>query len=176
MAMIDFLHASYPDVHVTLHAGELTEQLVPTDGLTFHIRESVVTGHAERIGHGVDVLHETDPEALLGLMSQRRTLVEIALTSNDGILGVRGAQHPLAAYLRHQVPVALVTDDAGVSRSDMTHEYLRAVMDQGLGYATLRTMARNSIAYSFAEPAVKERLLREWSAAIAAFETRWGRP
>ena len=175
MSMIDFLHTLYPDVHISLHAGELVAGIVQPQGLTFHIRESIERGHAERIGHGVDVLQERDADGLLTMMAARHVLVEIALTSNDGILGVGGAQHPLATYLRYGVPVALATDDQGVSRSDMTHEYLRAVEDQHLDYPTLRMMTRNSIVYSFAEPAVKERLLREFEAAMERFEARWAR-
>ena len=175
MAMIDFLRKEYPDVHISLHAGELVPSLVPSDGLTFHIRESIDKGHAERIGHGVDVLHERGADDLIKMMAARHILVEIALTSNDGILGVRGTEHPLATYLRYGVPVALATDDQGVSRSDMTREYLRAVLDQHLDYATLRAMARNSLAYSFAEREVKIRLLREFDAAMARFEGKWGK-
>ena len=174
MSMIDYLHRLYPDVHITLHAGELVASLVPAQGLTFHIRESVEKGHAERIGHGVDVMGENDAVGLLKMMAERHVLVEIALTSNDGILGIRGAQHPLATYLKYGVPVALATDDQGVSRSDMTHEYLRAVQDQHLDYATLRQMARNSLVYSFAAPGDRARLLREFDAAMSGFEGRWG--
>jgi adenosine deaminase len=47
------------------------------------------------------------------------------------------------------VPLALATDDQGVSRSDMTHEYLRAVEDQHLTYADLKRMARASLEHSF---------------------------
>jgi adenosine deaminase len=36
-----------------------------------------------------------------------------------------------------------------VSRSDMTHEYLRAVLDQHLTYADLTRMARLSLEHSF---------------------------
>jgi hypothetical protein len=45
--------------------------------------------------------------------------------------------------------VALATDDEGVSRSDMTHEYLKAAQEQGLGYRQLKRMARNSLTYAF---------------------------
>jgi adenosine deaminase len=120
-------------------------------------------------------MQETDAPGLLRLMASRNVLVEIALTSNEAILGIHGAAHPLATYLRYGVPVALVTDDEGVSRSDMTHEYLRAVTDQGIDYATLRTMARNSLFYSFVQPATKGRLLREFDAATAKFEERWAK-
>ncbi len=45
--------------------------------------------------------------------------------------------------------MALATDDEGVSRSDMTHEYLRAVESYGLSYAELKRMARASLEHSF---------------------------
>jgi adenosine deaminase len=149
MRMLDYLHRLYPKVHISLHAGELVPGLVPPDGLRFHIRQAVEIGHAERIGHGVDVMYEDRPEALLDEMAARHVMVEINLTSNDVILGVRGADHPLPIYLKHGVPVALSTDDEGVSRIDLTHEYVRAVEDFGLSYATLKQMARNSLTYSF---------------------------
>ena len=117
--------------------------------LSFHIRESIEKGHAERIGHGVSVMNERDAVGLLREMAQRKVLVEICLTSNDVILGVRGRDHPLPVYLRYGVPVALATDDEGVSRSDMTHEYLRAVETYGLTYADLKRMARQSLEHSF---------------------------
>ena len=149
MRMLDYLHNIYPKVHISLHAGELTAGLVPPEGLRFHVRESVERGHAERIGHGVDIMQETDPIQLLQEMARRRVMVEICLTSNDVILGVRGKQHPLAMYLKYGVPVALATDDAGVSRSEMWREYLRAVEDQGLGYLQLKMMARASLEHAF---------------------------
>jgi hypothetical protein len=149
MKMIDYLHGIYPNVHISLHAGELWDGMVPPDGLSFHIRNSVETGHAERIGHGVDVMRETDPIGLLKEMARRHVLVEICLTSNDLILGVRGNEHPLPIYMKYGVPVALATDDEGVSRSDMTHEYLRAVEGYNLSYAQLKDIARASLEHSF---------------------------
>ena len=149
MQMLAYLHAKYPKVHIALHAGELVEGLVPPDGLRFHIRDSVEIAHAERIGHGVDVMNEKDPEQLLREMAKRNVMVEICLTSNAVILGVSGPQHPLSEYIRAGVPVALATDDEGVARSDMTHEYLRGAEDQKLSYLQLKTMARTSLEHAF---------------------------
>ncbi len=149
MRMMDYLHGLYPNVHISLHSGELAMGLVPPEGLRFHIRESVERGHAERIGHGVSVMYENDPLGLMGEMAQRNVLVEICLTSNDVILGVSGARHPLAAYRKYGVPVALATDDEGVSRSDMTQEYMKAALEQGLGYSDLKRMAKASLEHSF---------------------------
>src|SRR5438045_4194368 len=149
MQMIDYLHKLYPKVRITLHAGELAHGLVPPDGLGCHIRESIELGHAERIGRGVDVMHERDPLALLREMAQKKVAVEICLTSNDMILGVRGPGHPLPIYLQYGVPVSLATDDEGVARSDINREYLRAIETYALSYATLKRMARHSLEYSF---------------------------
>jgi adenosine deaminase len=136
-------------VHISLHAGELAMGLVPPDGLSFHVRESIEKGHAERIGHGVSVMNERDAPGLLQEMARRKVLVEISLTSNDVILGVRGEEHPLPVYLRYGVPVALASDDEGVSRSDMTHEYVRAAESYQLSYPGLKRMARQSLEHSF---------------------------
>jgi len=57
MQMIDTLHTFYPKVHISLHAGELEPGLVTPDELSFHIRSAVEQGHAERIGHGVDIMY-----------------------------------------------------------------------------------------------------------------------
>jgi adenosine deaminase len=149
MKMLDTLHGTYPKVHISLHAGELAMGLVPPEGLRFHIRESIERGHAERIGHGVSVMDEHDALGLLKEMAARKVLVEICLTSNAGILGVEGENHPLPTYLKYGVPVALASDDEGVSRSDMTHEYLRAVETYGFSYSEIKRMARQSLQHSF---------------------------
>ncbi|HEU5452079.1 MAG TPA: adenosine deaminase, partial [Terriglobales bacterium] len=149
MKMLAYLRIVYPKVRLTLHAGELAPQLVPPEGLRFHIRESVEVGHAERIGHGDDIMHERDPIGLLKEMARRRVLVEICLTSNDLILGLRGAQHPLPMYLRYGVPVALATDDEGVSRSDLVREFVRAIQTYNLKYSDLKRMVRDSAEHSF---------------------------
>jgi adenosine deaminase len=149
MLMLDYLHSVYPSVHISLHAGELAPGLVPPSGLSFHIREAVNLGHAERIGHGVDIMYENDPHVLLKEMASRHIMVEINLTSNDVILGVDAAHHPLPVYRAAGVPVALSTDDEGVSRIDLTTEYTRAARDFDLTYVDLKNMARTSLEHSF---------------------------
>jgi adenosine deaminase len=149
MQMLDYLHSVYPKVHISLHAGELAPGMVPPAGLSFHIREAINLGHAERIGHGVDVLYEDNPLRLLHEMATKHIMVEVNLTSNDVILDVTGADHPLHAYLAAHVPFALSTDDEGVSRIDLTHEYVKAADDQDLTYAELKQSARASLEHSF---------------------------
>src|SRR5205085_5653470 len=83
MSMMDFLHRLYPAVHISLHADELADGLVGPEAMRSHIRESIHSGHATRIGHGVAVMHEDDAVGLLREMAAHGILVEIALTSND---------------------------------------------------------------------------------------------
>lgn len=172
MRMIAALRAHYPGVRVSLHAGELASGLVPPEGLRFHIREAVEIAGADRIGHGVSIMHEDRPYELLAAMARRGVLVEINLTSNDMILGVSGRDHPLRAYMAAGVPVALSTDDEGVARSEMTMEYLRAAQQQLLTYGDLKAMARASLRHSFADEALKTRLVRDLDSAFTAFEAR----
>ena len=175
MSMLDYLHAQYPRVPITLHAAELAPGLVPPEAMRFHIRESIRKGHASRIGHGVSVMHEDDAADLLREMAAKKVLVEIALTSNDVILGVKGKAHPLNTYLRFGVPVAIVTDDMGISRSTHTQEYLKAVEEHGLDYRTLKKVARNSLDYCFADAATKARLKTDLDKAFRAFEAKTAR-
>jgi adenosine deaminase len=148
MKMVKFLHGVYPQVHITLHAGELGYGMVPPDGLCCHIRLAVEAG-AERIGHGVDVMFEDRPHELLKEMASKHVMVEINLTSNEMILGVSGRHHPLPMYRMFGVPVALSTDDEGVSRIDLTNEYVRAVETYGFKYGDLKKMARTGLEHAF---------------------------
>jgi adenosine deaminase len=149
MRMLDYFHSIYPHVNITLHAGELAPGLVPPEGMRSHIRDSVEIAHAKRIGHGVDLMYERDADQLLQQMASRNVMVEICLTSNDVILGVRGEKHPVRAYMAAGVPVALATDDEGVARSDITREYLKAVEDHNVTYGQFKNMTRTSLEHAF---------------------------
>src|SRR5207244_11374212 len=149
MKMVGFLHQEYPKVHISLHAGELEPGLVPYEGLCCHIRLAVEQAHAERIGHGVDIMYEERPHELLKEMAAKHVMVEISLSSNEMILGVSGMHHPLPMYRMFGVPVALSTDDEGVSRIDLANEYVRAVETYGLKYGELKKMVRTGLEHAF---------------------------
>src|SRR5271168_782336 len=149
MHMLDVLHTLYPKINISLHAGELAPGLVPYEGLCCHVRMAVQQGHAQRIGHGVDIMYETRPHEILKEMAAKHVMVEINLTSNDVILGIAGDEHPLPIYHQFHVPVALSTDDEGVSRIDLTHEFVRAVDTYNLHYSDLKELARTSLEHDF---------------------------
>jgi hypothetical protein len=149
MDMLGFLASLDPEVNIALHAGELTLGMVPPQDLRSHIRQAVEVGHARRIGHGVSVFYEDDAMGLLAEMRKRGVAVEICLTSNDVILGVRGEQHPFQIYRDAGTPLTLATDDEGVSRIDLSNEFQRAALTYALGYRELKALARNALHYSF---------------------------
>jgi adenosine deaminase len=149
MRMFRFFAGKYPGVKLSLHAGELALGLVPPSELGFHIRDTIEIAGAQRIGHGYEIVYERDAAGLLKEMAQRGVAVEINLTSNDISPGVRGADHPLTLYRQAGVPWTLAADDEGVFRIDLTHEYVRAALEQHLTYLDLKQSARNGITYSF---------------------------
>jgi adenosine deaminase len=157
-------------VRVALHAGELALGLVPPEKLGSHVRQAIEIGGARRIGHGTDIMHDSDPAGLMRQMARERIAVEIGLSSSDLILGIRGARHPLRQYLRARVPVVIITDDEGVARSDLTNEYQRAVEEQGLTYGEIKEISRNSVEYSFLPPAEKAAVRQRLELAFKTFE------
>lgn len=149
MRMLAFFKQRYRRVKLSLHAGELAAGLAPPQALRDHIGQALALAGADRIGHGVAIAHEDGAAALLQRMARQGVAVEINLSSNAAILGVRGAAHPLALYRAAGVPVLLSTDDQGVLRGDLSGEYLRAAQEQGLRYRELKRIARDSLEHAF---------------------------
>ena len=151
MKWIAELNENFPEAEagVTLHAGELTLGLVPPRHLGWHIREAVMVAGADRIGHGIDISYDEQMYETLAYMAENKIAVEINLTSNEVILGVKGEDHPFTTYMANGVPLTISTDDEGVSRTDLTNEYHRLVRTYDVDYATLVSLSRNSLQYSF---------------------------
>jgi adenosine deaminase len=149
MRMFQFFRTKYPQVKLSLHAGEVSLGLVPPSALGFHIRDTIEIAGASRIGHGYALRYEKDAKGLLAQMAKNKVMVEINLSSNEITTNIRGADHPLHTYIKAGVPWSLSADDEGVMRIDLTHEYVRAATEQNLTYGQLKTSARNGIHYSF---------------------------
>jgi adenosine deaminase len=173
MRMIKFLRTVYDGEHVTLHAGELAPGLVPPSDLRFHINAAVRIAGAERIGHGVSIRHEHGAKQLLRLMARRHILAEQCLTSNEQVLGIEGRRNSFPVYRRFGVPIALCTDDEGVSRTDLTEQYLIATREYDLSYRELKRISRDSLRYGFLQPAAKREAKRGLQADFRAFERRY---
>jgi adenosine deaminase len=150
MRMLDYLHGVYPKVHISLHAGELTPgEVPPEEFLASHIRQSIELGHAERIGHGLDVIYEKDAPGLLKEMAERHVLVEDCVYSHELVRGMTGDENVLPIYLRAGVPVSIATDDEGIVRSQITWYFRRAVLGYRVEYPALKKMVRASLEHAF---------------------------
>jgi adenosine deaminase/adenosine deaminase CECR1 len=115
-------------------------------------------------------VHEARADQLLADLKARQVAVEINLTSNDFILGVKGEAHPVTTYLRHGVPIVLSTDDAGVSRNDLSGEYVLFASRYRPSYDTLKQVVYNSIRYAFLAPDEKAAQTRQLDLRFARFE------
>lgn len=172
MKMLKFLKQRFPEVRLALHAGELVLGMVPPEGLKNHINEAIRIASAQRIGHGMDIIHETDAYELLEIMKQRNIAVEINLSSNEFILGVKDEAHPLQLYRQYAVPFVISTDDAGVSRNNLSHEYLLFTSRYKPSYQELKSTVYNSIRYAFLSEDEKRNKILELDRRFSAFEAK----
>lgn len=157
------LRGRYPDIHLSIHAGEVDEP-------NHHVRDTLLLG-AERIGHGNNLI--TDADTML-LMRNGPYLVEINLISNLLLEYVQGfQQHPFPEYLRTGIPVALSTDDRGMWDSNLTDEYFVAVREFNLSWEELVQLGRNSLRYSFVEEPVKQKLLKDYDSRVARYKAQF---
>ena len=171
MRQHDYLYETLGPRNISLHAGELTLGLVHPKELRFHITEAIKTGRAKRIGHGTDIIFEDNYENLLKHMADNDIMVEINLTSSDQILGITADEHPYPIYKAAGVPMALSTDDEGVARIDLTHEYMRGVRELGLDYDDLKAMTYNALKYGFMDDETKAELIKDLDARFVEFES-----
>ncbi|MFC0169209.1 adenosine deaminase [Pseudoduganella danionis] len=170
MRMYQFLKARYPDVKLALHAGELALGMVQPEDLSFHIRDALDIAGASRIGHGMDIAHETDALAIMKNMHDKDIAVEVNLSSNQFILGVQGEAHPVTLYRKYGVPFVLATDDAGVSRNNLSSEYVLYAARYKPDYAEIKKLSFDSIRYSFLKEADKQQLLKDMRSKFSQFE------
>lgn len=172
MNMLAFLRTQFPDVKLSLHAGELVLGMVPPEGLRYHITKAVKLAKANRIGHGVDIAHETNAQELLSFMAKNQIVLEVNITSNKDILGVKPSDHPLTIYRSFKVPYVISTDDPGVSRNNLSGEYQLYMATFRPSYAELKNTVFNSIRYSFLSDGEKQVELKKLNNKFNEFESQ----
>jgi adenosine deaminase len=165
-------------VPVALHAGEVTLKLVTPASISHRVTDAVRIAGARRIGHATALPLEVDAAGVAREMAAKGVLIEANLVSNSVILEVPPQDHPYAWFRKMGVPVALSTDDSGISRHELWGDYAFAV-ENGATYADLKTAARNGIAYSFlageglwADPNVYRKPVAACAGQIGAEEPR----
>jgi adenosine deaminase CECR1 len=163
LAPLRALRRGHGALPLSIHAGEVDEP-------NRHVRDTLLLG-AQRIGHGVNLIH--DPDTMLVLRGGD-TLVEINLISNLLLNYVdRYEDHPFPEYLRFGIPVALSTDDRGMWDSTLTDEFFVAVKHFDLSFEEVVALSRASLTHSFLPEAEKARLLADYDDALARFVARF---
>jgi adenosine deaminase CECR1 len=159
----DEMLGRYPGIGISIHAGEAEKP-------DSHIRDTLRLG-ASRIGHGINLISDSDT---LLRMRDSSFLVEINLVSNELLNYVPDlSKHPFPVYLRQGVPCCLNTDDRGMWDSNFTDEYYVAASNFNLSWDELVRLGRNSYVHSFAEPALKQRLLAAYEADLKEFAAKF---
>lgn len=137
-------------LNLTIHAGETAE--------AESIWEAVYYLNADRIGHGLTLGKQ--PE-LLDRFIEHRIAIEMCPSSNFQICGFKDYQYPqlsiqqiypLQYYMQKGVRVTINTDDPGISRTDLTHEFLKAacMTSGGISKWDVLQLIYNSFSASFA--------------------------
>ncbi len=149
-------------LRIVCHAGEV--------GGPDSVREAVEILGAERIGHGIGVMHDL---ALAESLGTRRVVLENCISSNictgaltkqTGKADASVADHPLAKLMAHGSLVTLSTDDPGMFHTDLLTEYSHAAA-LGLTNAQLVQVAEQSFNAAFLPPIEKRQLLEDFRAA-----------
>lgn len=149
-------------LRIVCHAGET--------GGPQSVRDAIEVLGAERIGHGIGVMHDG---ALAETCIERGIVLENCITSNlcTGALAKQIGKpkaaigdHPLRGFLNRGVPVALSTDDPAMFHTDLLSEYSKAA-SLGLSDAQLVALAEQSLHASFLPESEKHVYLQQFRAA-----------
>ena len=119
---------------------------------------------AERIGHGIDSMLDSD---LVARLVDAQVPIDVSPTSNVRTRVVeRIEDHPLPAMFDAGLLVTLNTDDPTMFGTDLTEEY-RTAHRLGLSPAGLVRLAANGVRASYLGMAQRHALLKEISGAAA---------
>ncbi len=145
-------------INITIHAGE-------TDTVQ-SIWEAVYHLSADRIGHGLKLL---DNEELINRLLNKNIGIEMCPSSNQQIVGFNQTdqKYPLVDYLNRGLKVTINTDDQGISRTNLTAEFKKALeLCPGLTLWDFIVMIRNSLSIAFCDSELKNRLMHDFEDQI----------
>jgi adenosine deaminase len=144
---------------VTVHAGEV--------GSAENVRTAIRLLHAQRIGHGVRVVENSE---VVHFTRKEGVFLEVCPTSNLQTGVVRSfAQHPLADLFSLGLRPTINTDDPSISDTTLTDEYLVARLAIGLKLHQIRQAVYNAIDATFLPDEERSELkvqFREWETEL----------
>jgi len=142
-----FQRAGREGLGITVHAGE--------EGGAENVREAIELLGAQRIGHGVRSIENSD---VIHLVRGRGVTLEVCPTSNLQTAVVRRFwQHPLADLLALNLRVTINTDDPSISDTTLTDEYMTAMLAMGVTLEQIKHTILTGIAGSFQPPDDRKR-------------------
>jgi adenosine deaminase len=145
-----FEYVRRENFHLTIHAGEAF-------GLP-SIWEALQICGAERLGHGVRIVDDIEPEPggtahlgrLASLVRDRRVPLELCPTSNVHSGAVSSiAEHPIGLLTVLGFRTTVNTDNRLMSNTSMTREMVGLVDDLGFGWDGLRRLTTNAARSAF---------------------------
>jgi aminodeoxyfutalosine deaminase len=161
-AVYDFARSN--GLHSVVHAGEI--------GGSEEVSQAVELLGAERIGHGIAVIHDA---ALRRTLGERRIALEVCPTSNlrTGALArqlgqadVSMSSHPLRFLCDEGLAVVLATDDPAMFHTTLIGEYMLA-WKLGMPPEAILRLAAQSFESAFLPTERKEALLRRFRQCAA---------
>ena len=146
-----FQRAKGADLGITVHAGE--------EGGAENVREAIELLGAQRIGHGVRSIENSD---VVHLVRGRGVTLEVCPTSNLQTAVVRRFwQHPLPDLLALNLRVTINTDDPSISDTTLTDEYMTAMLAMGVTLDQIKHTILAGVAGSF-QPADERKQMAQW--------------
>ena len=130
-----------------------------------NIIESVEYLGADRIGHGVRIIENSDA---VRFVREKGITLEICPTSNLQSGAVASLlQHPLADLLDLGLSITINTDDPSISNIELTDEYCAAVKHLGLTEDGIRKAILNAARAAFLPDDEKAELVTWFEQALA---------
>jgi adenosine deaminase len=137
-----FAKAKAAGLRITIHSGE-----APNPKTSDWIRDSVEILGAERIGHGVQAIHD---KTIMAMLIQKNILLEVCPYSNYLTQAFKTFEaHPLKKLLLHGVPLSINSDDPGMFASTLTDDYLIAHQHQGFTKSDFEKCNQMAFDHSF---------------------------
>ena len=136
---------------ITCHASEDLAMGIPENALN-----AVNVLHAERIGHGIQTIKDTN---VMNVLRDQSILLEVSVTSNWLTAAVPTIEsHPVRKLWQHGIPCCVNTDDPGIMGINLNHEWL--IWKELLGFDDddMSAMTRFALDRSFLTDVNKRRL------------------
>jgi adenosine deaminase len=133
-------------LRLTVHAGE-------EPGSAQQVRDAIDVLGAERIGHGIHIIHD---RPVLELVRERGVVLEVCPTSNWLTSSVPStAEHPIRRLRDAGINVTINSDDPNLFGIDLNHEYALLALEHGFDEADFNACNELAVNASFIETARK---------------------